>query len=588
MKKRIKAMISLLFGIIFLLGSVGTTMTANAEDVKISTTNYKVSYKGSAENTFLCNKSAVSTEVGTEIYLTYTVEKLSDSKASVHGVGASGNLEQAYPYQTGLMHYTGSNKPVLMQEGYTYFYKFTTTEDGFTYNIIKAKGDDASYVDLPSVTGRMTDKLSYFGIWLGAGKVTAELKNVRCYDRNGNDLGVQFSLSRGGSVVKDVSYVNNVNLNHAYKVTIDKQHSVALCSGKPTKSNTVYMEYKVASSKSNIIQIGAMITQNPTTIYPYSGGDGYMLCNTLKEEGNTDMLMPGAEYIVCMEKKADDFSVMVQRTYEGKKEIFSFPHPAGTYGTQFQHFGLWFGTGSDKLVDAVLTDFKCYDDQNNNLGLQCNRTFKAEHYGEIEDYTGCEAVYYCKDNDGFIYLYEDQTMKITKGSVTSKGTYYITDAKDKTITLTYGGGKEGYDYLYKRITSKDGKVYERLGNYKVTFVIGANDAVETQNITAKTGYLVTEPEAPTKEKNTFKEWVTKDGKTYDFNTVVTKSITLYAKWVDEEGRETVAIPEGEIDVNQGAQKGIVIPIIAAAILVVCAAGCVLLIGRGGKKHEKNA
>ena len=88
----------------------------------------------------------------------------------------------------------------------------------------------------------MTDEeLTHFGIWLGAGVVTAELSSVRCYDKQGNDLGVMFSRTRGVSCVKDVTYAKNVNLNHAYKVTVDKQHSVAICSGRPTDNNTVYM-----------------------------------------------------------------------------------------------------------------------------------------------------------------------------------------------------------------------------------------------------------------------------------------------------------------------------------------------------------
>ena len=583
MRKRLKVIVSLLLCTIFLAGSMGMTMTTNAEDVKISEIDYKVSYNG-ASDMFLCNKSSIGSAVGTEVYLTYTVESVGECLATVHGVGATGQPETVYPYDTGTMNFTSNPKPVLLQEGYTYFYKFEVTEEGFTYTIIKAKGEEATYLDLPSTTGKMKDELSHFGIWLGGGKVTAELKNVRCYDREGNDLGIMFSRSHGVSCVKDVTYAKNANLNHSYKVTIEKQHSVALCSEEPTDAKTVYMEYKVASSKSNIIQMGAMITQDPTTIYPYSGGNGYMLCETMAEEGNGALLVPGAEYIICMEKKADGFEVTVQRTHKEEKEIFSFSAPAGTYGQQFKYFGLWLGTGTECLVDCVLTDFKCYDEENNNLGVQCNRPIQTEHSGEIEDYSGCEAVYYCKENDESIALYENKTMKITKEDVTREGTYYIDDATEKTITLSYGQGKEGYEYLYKRITREDGKVYERLGNYKVAFVTGTEDTIETQKLSAKNGYVVKEPEAPTMKKNTFVEWVTKDGEKYDFNTIVTESITLYAKWQDEEGRETIALSDSVL--GGKSQKGIVMPIVSATILVGCSVGCVLLIRRGGKRHGK--
>lgn len=586
MRKKLVAMMSLILCMMFFVGMAGAPLTANAEDVKISETDYKVTYKG-ASDIFLCNKKSVGSGVGTEIWLTYTVAKLEESLATVHGVGATGQPSTVYPYATGTMNFTANQKPVLMEEGYTYFYKFSVTKEGFTYNIIKAKGDEATYVELPSTTGHMTDKdLTHFGIWLGGGNVTAELINVRCYDRDGNDLGIMFSRPRGVKCVKDITYAKNSNLNHSYKITIDKQHHIALCNEVPTESNTVYMEYKVTSSQSNIIQLGALLTQDPTQIYPYSGGNGYMLCSTMSEEGNGDLLVPGAEYLICMEKKEEGFEVTVQRTHKGEKSTFTFSSPAGTYGQQFKYFGLWLGTGTKCLVDCVLTDFKCYDADSNNLGVQCNRPITSEHFGELEDYSGCEAVYYCEKDDSLIGLYADKTMKLTKDGVTKKGTYSISDAKEKTITLSYGKGKDVYEYLYKRFTGEDGRVYERLGNYKVSFVTGVNEKIDTQTLSAKNGYLAKEPQAPKKENNTFVSWVTEDGKDYDFNTVVTESITLYARWMDEDGRVTVALPDDDT-ISANMTKKLVIPIVSAVIVSACVTGCVLLIRRGGKKHGDN-
>lgn len=586
MRKRLVAMMSLLLCAMLFAGIIGMPMTANAKEVKISETDYKVTYNG-ASDMFLCNKKSIGGGVGTEVWLTYTVAKVKESLATVHGVGATGQPATVYPYSTGTMNFTSNPKPVLMEEGYTYFYKFSVTKEGFTYNIIKAKGDEATYLELPTTTGHMTDKeLTHFGIWLGGGKVSAELINVRCYDRDGNDLGVMFSRSHGVSCVKDINYAKNVNLNHSYKITIDKQHHIALCNDVPTESKTVYMEYKVESSKSNIIQPGAMITQDPTQIYPFSGGNGYMLCTTMAEKGNGDFLMPGAEYLVCMEKKEEGLDVTVQRTYKGKKDILTFSSPAGAYGQQFKYFGLWFGTGTECLVDCVLTDFKCYDAESNNLGVQCNRPITTEHFGEMEDYSGCEAVYYCEKDDSLIALYADKTMKLTKNGVTKKGTYSISDSKEKTITLSYGKGKDVYEYLYKRFASEDGRVYERLGNYKVTFVTGAKQTIKTQLLSAKNGYVAKEPEAPTKENNTFVSWVTQDGKDYNFDSVVTNSITLYAKWMDEEGRVTVALPDDNT-IGTNMPTEIVIPIVSAVILAACVTGCVLLIRRGGKKHVES-
>lgn len=63
--------------------------------------------------------------------------------------------------------------------------------------------------------------------------------------------------------------------------------------------------------------------------------------------------------------------------------------------------------------------------------------------------------------------------------------------------------------------------------YTVTFDSNGGSKVSEQKI--EEGELVTKPENPTKKDNTFVEWQL-NGKTYDFETEVTKNITLKAKW----------------------------------------------------------
>jgi hypothetical protein len=72
----------------------------------------------------------------------------------------------------------------------------------------------------------------------------------------------------------------------------------------------------------------------------------------------------------------------------------------GTYDKELKYFSIWFGGSKEMLVNAVLEDFKCYDSNKNNLGIQSNKKeVTITHYGELEDYAGCEAMYYAKEDN---------------------------------------------------------------------------------------------------------------------------------------------------------------------------------------------
>lgn len=580
MKKRFTTIIVLLACGMLLGGGVNIPFTVMASDVKASGVNYNVSYEG-ATDIFLCNKNTIGSDVGTEVYLTYTVDKVDSCEAVTQGVIATGKPETFFPYETGIMNYI--NQKQLLEEGYTYFFKFRVTEAGFEHIIIKAKGKKSAYLKMSYTIGEKTDPLEYFGLWLGSGSVKAQLKNVRCYDRDGNDLGIKLSHSNGASCAKEVSFRKNTKLNHSYTITIKDQNTVALCSMKKPTSDTVYMEYTVKTSDSHIVQPGVILTQDPTSLFPYDDGDGYMLYENMKKKGNGSLLVEGADYIICMKKTSQNVDVTVQRTYKGKKTVFSFPTSAGQYDKKFPYFGIWLGEGTNSPVDCVLTNFKCYDSNNNNLGVQCNTLFTAEHFGEIEDYTDCEAVYYCEQDASMIVLYADKKMVYLENGVKESGTYHISDSEDKVITLSYKEGKEVYSYLYKQITSTEGKIYKRLGTYKVFFVTGSDSRIEAQILSAETGYVVKKPEVPTKEGASFQCWVTRNGKEFDFDSYVTESVTLYAKWIDGEGRETIAISDEKRPIDYAPYISIAV---GSIILAISVTGSILFARKGGRRYEK--
>jgi uncharacterized repeat protein (TIGR02543 family) len=81
------------------------------------------------------------------------------------------------------------------------------------------------------------------------------------------------------------------------------------------------------------------------------------------------------------------------------------------------------------------------------------------------------------------------------------------------------------------ITDADNNQYERMGRKTITFISGTTTTIVSVNL--EDGYRSVEPEAPVKENDAFLGWYLADGTKYEFGTLVTESITLYAKWESE-------------------------------------------------------
>lgn len=579
MRKTFSARLSLLFCAVLLTGIITYPMTASAEGVKVSSEDYTVTYE-KANGILLSNKKSIGSGVGTEVYLTYTVESVEQCEAKIQGVAGTAKPNSSYPYVKGQMEFD-TNQP-LLKEGYTYFYKIEVTEAGFEYTIIRAKGEESSYVTLRETTGDKTEPMEYFGLWLGSGEVTAKLIKVRCYDKNGNDLGIQFSKNTASSYMNiiDSTLSKGSGINHSYIVTVSGKKNVAITSKKAPTSDTVIMEYAVESSGAKLSQTGIMLTKAPSSNYPYEYGNGFMNWEIMEDNG--EMLVEGAEYVVYMQRTDNEFVGFAQRTYKGKVEKIILERKAGEYSKEYDFFGLWF-TGDS--VDCVLKDFKCYDSNGVNLGVQCNKQFTVSHTGPLEDYAGCEALYYCEKNGSVIALYSENKMKYSIGAESKDGTYSIEelDENNTSITLSYDAGKEAFTYQYTQFVNEEGKIYERLGTYQVSFVTNTDEEIETQTLSAENGYLVKRPENPKKEGMSFEGWVTSDGEEFDFETITVQSKTLYAKWSGDEEREAVSLVDKLAEFDYSPHIAVSLGVV---ILAVSIAGCVMFIRRG-KKHEDN-
>ncbi len=531
-KQLVKRVVSCMLATIVFATCFVTPVFAK-QKVKVSDENYIVEMDR-ATNFYLYNKDTIGSEVGTEYYLTYTVESIEAEEFFQQGLLGSNNPAATWPYEKseqggGLLKYNLGNK--LLVEGNTYFYKFVITKDGYRYEVgySNDKTGDNDYLDFEYEYGEVKTGLDHFGIWFADIGVTGRLIKVRCYDKNGNDLGIKVSPNAGATVGRETPFPKDTQVDHHYRLTLDNVNNIAISNRRKPTGDKVYIEYKVAKSDSLVWQNGIVLGNDPLATYPYLNGmmqyDAYEY--DPEKVDNGPLLEKGAEYLMVFEKKQDYLDITIQKTLNGKVTYIEFSTTYGTYQQEGEFYSIWFGDGPKFPVNAVLTDFKFYDSNKNNLGVQTNVSCGIEHFGELEDYAGCESIYYCKGNKSLYALYADKSLKYTAGKKTVDGVYHI---EADVMIATMDSQKKEYDYLYQYFTDKEENIYERLNSCKVIFETGEGSAVETQVLNTDNGYMPMRPNNPTWDGNTFVGWYTIDGEEYQFDEIAVESLTLYAKW----------------------------------------------------------
>lgn len=575
-----KKILSLCSAIVLLFTCVSGYWTAAADSIKHSEVDYRV-FLNASSDVFICNKKDIGSKVGTMYFMTYTVKSVNSCSAKQQGIVGTADCTRSYPYESGgYMKYAFSND--LLMEGYTYFIKFTITEDGYSYKIARAKDSESEYVYLSLSYGNKTDKMKYFGLWLGVGSASAELIKVRCYDAAGNDLGVQAPTLKA-AVISEKKRERDKSIDHKYTITAKDLSNVAISNLLPIETNKIYMEYTVKESKGNLYQSGLICSDYPNEIYPFAKA-GLLHQEELKQEGVGALLTPGAEYIIEFTKGSDAFTGVVQKTLAGKTEYFVFPIKYGEFDKNARYFSLWFGEGDTHKISFVLENFKCYDANKKNLKVQCNKSATIKHIGALEDYSGCEAFYYSDSDDSFYILNSNQKFNFHKASDESAGKYSISTGK---ISVRFNNGRNFVSpYMYQTFSDSDGNKYRRLYTYKVNFVTGSDTEIPAQIVNLKNSYILSKPDDPVLKDNTFIEWCTEDGKPFDFNQYITKSLTLYAKWKNDTGNEYISVEKNDEEAKKPDYMPYISISIAAVLIIAGVVVAVVFIKKGKNYAEK--
>ncbi len=554
------------------------------ESVKVTSSEYEV-YLSANEDNMLCNKKSAGNKIGTEYYLTYTVESATDS-GKQNGLVGTCDPQKRYPYSDGkgvLYAHTGTvENPsfALLDTGYTYFIKYVVTKTGFRYTAAKAKGSASEYLVFQSRSGdeRMTENCGWFGLWFAIGKTNAHLTHVRFYDKDGNDLGLM--SPRMQAVIKKAGLFKKADkVKQRYTIRANGINDLAISNEKPLTGNRMYIEYTVKSDNSTLSQNGIAYSNSPDDKCPHAKGS--LRYSSNKEAPENFLLDVGAEYLIFLEKNANRFTALIQKKKNGKTETLFFPNYYGEGVNDGRFFSLWFGDNVGKKAEFVLENVKFYDENYNNLGIRSNvDTLSVRYYGPMLDYTGCEAVYYCKENKDYYVLYKDKKLNFCNGNVTEQGTYSIAE---NVININLSGKSENAEYLYRRITDHSGNVYERLYTYTVDFVTGKGSKVDPQIMNIENGYNLKKPKDPTLKGNKFICWCLADGKEFDFNQTILESATLYAKWSDGDGNEFISV-SGD---TSGSNKKLLYSIgICTAIILISVAAGTLILKWGKQKNAK--
>ncbi|MBR4761887.1 MAG: InlB B-repeat-containing protein [Clostridia bacterium] len=527
-----------------------------------SKVDYRVFLNGT--KIFIHNDKSLSTKTGTEYYFTYTVES-AVKKSAINGIIVTADASRNFPYmEGGFMRYQ-PKESVLLDEGSTYFVKVTVASGGFRYDITRAKDDTLERIVLEKTVGDATDKVKYTGLWLYDSNTEATLSNFRFYDEYGNDLGVKAECGSGTAEVIDqnLNLKKATDIDHRYDITVDNKYNIAISNTKPATASSIYIQYTVESAEYTLNQTGIALSNNPKENYPH--GKGILKYIQYAEDTNSVALLePGCDYVIKIDREESDYKVVVQKTKGKNTQIFIISRLSGTYKKDYESISLWFGTG-ERRATLHLTDFLIYDENRNNLGVQTNVDSTIRHTGELEDYAGCEAAYYCKENNGFIALYKDKTMVLTLDSASQKANYTVSK---NVLTAHFSSGRETYEYLFRRITDSADNVYERLYTYKVQFITGNDTEIPEQVLSNETGYQVARPTDPQISGRKFEGWVTSDDKQFDFNQVVVKSMTLYAKWSGDEAVFAAADWSGSSLLNYGVLACAIIVLLAGALVGV--------------------
>ena len=192
-------------------GSVSATKDGETEDVVFDDVEYKsvLTYDIilNADPIFFGNKTAVSTEAGTKVFIEYKVAAAGNALSAQYGFVATSDPTYLYPFTDGRGTLAYQNAATQFNmEGATYKFEFIVTESGVDVKALRVTADGVK-TDLSKEFESFSSLVAngHYGLWQSAGAIWgSQLVDCKCYDGEGNDLG--FATQQAQVSVKEHEY----------------------------------------------------------------------------------------------------------------------------------------------------------------------------------------------------------------------------------------------------------------------------------------------------------------------------------------------------------------------------------------------
>lgn len=145
---------------------------------------------------------AISNEKWTKsdvIYMEYTVKNLQKEDSTQTGVGMTNNPTAQFPHTgtSALLKYkwlAETEDSPLAKEGVTYLIRFKKTDSGFDATVEYTVDGKKVHTLFPNLYGTYNKQFGHAYLWLD-GPVTADFVDIKCYDGEGKNLGIQVNDS---------------------------------------------------------------------------------------------------------------------------------------------------------------------------------------------------------------------------------------------------------------------------------------------------------------------------------------------------------------------------------------------------------
>lgn len=375
--------------------------------------------------------------------------------------------------------------------------------------------------------------------------------------------------------ISDKEYA--IVLNDAVNAYIGNKTPV---SGKV--GSKVFLTYTVEKVNSNYATTnGFVATTRPHDKYPVSFGT--CLWGSTQRDVGGILFKEGYTYVIRLERTEKGFEYQALKMKDDKVSNINFTQ-GSNINDAIPFYGIWTSGNSKDTVNAVLTHVRCYDENGNDLGLDTNNVSMVKIYedGEVESYEEIESGFYCKENNKLVVLHDNKVAYVEDELMGKEVDYRLMYGTQ--LTFKYPEGKEIWHYTHMRLTDPEENIYFRLHDAKATFVTGEEKFVKPIN--ANTRYRVEKPEDPTKKGDEFLGWYLGTDQEFNFDSYVTESVTLYAKWRNGDGHEYLAVDSDEVNKLSIDFEPIIAIGASVVVLAGLVTGYVILAKKRGKKNEQ--